>query len=227
MAVPLPHFDMAKKTSSVPPRPRRTRRPLERPGELLVAALATFTEHGYETSNLDDVARAAGVTKGAIYSHFESKADLLRRAITHRLHENFEAIEAQLSERAAASPEEKLRGVMEYAWARWSSAEFARFLGLLAEVRRVVPDALQTWLHQGPLTGWAIVSRIIAEGQRSGDFDPDLDPDATGRLLASGVVFQALVSGGATGWRAGRARTASDAARVGEVACALVRRKGR
>lgn len=215
---------MAKKTTSTPPPPRRTRRPLERPGELLAAALETFTEHGYETSNLDDVARAAGVTKGAIYSHFESKADLLRRAITHRLRENFQAIESQLSERTESSPEARLRGVLEYAWSRWSSAEFARFLGLLAEVRRVVPDALETWLDQGPLTGWAIVSRVIAEGQRSGDFDPDLDSDAAGRLLASGVAFQALVSGRATRGRASRSRTSGDGARAIDAACAVVRR---
>ena len=216
---------MKKKATRAPAPPRRTRRPLERPGELLAAALETFTENGYETSNLDDVASAAGVTKGAIYRHFDSKADLLQRAITHRLRENFQAIASQLSERAGASPEERLRGVLEYAWARWSSAELARFLGLLAEVRRVVPDAVQTWLHQGPLTGWAIVSGIIAEGQRNGDFDPELDPDATGRLLTSGVAFQALVSSSATGPRGGRARKQVEGTRAIDAACALVRRR--
>lgn len=215
---------MTKKTTRTPAPPRRTRRPLERPGELLAAALETFTEHGYETSNLDDVARAAGVTKGAIYKHFESKADLLQRAISLRLQENFQAIESQLSERPDASPEERLRGVLEHAWARWSSPEFARFLGLLAEVRRVVPDAVHLWLHQGPLTGWTIASGIIAEGQRIGHFDPELDPDATGRLLTSGVVFQALLSGRATGARRGGrgTRTKEDGARAIDAACAML-----
>lgn len=214
---------MKKKATRAPAPPRRTRRPLERPGELLAAALETFTENGYETSNLDDVARAAGVTKGAIYRHFDSKADLLQRAITHRLQENFQAIESLLAEQPDSSPGERLREILEYAWARWSSAEFARFLGLLAEVRRVVPDAVQTWLHQGPLTGWAIVSGIIAEGQRSGDFDPKLDPDATGRLLTSGIAFQALVSSRATGRRAGGARKKVESSLAIDAACALVR----
>lgn len=43
---------------------------------ILDAALAVFGEKGYAASSVDDVAAAAGVTKGAVYYYFADKADL-------------------------------------------------------------------------------------------------------------------------------------------------------
>ena len=49
----------------------RTRR------KLLDAASELFFERGFGTTSLDDIAAHAGLTKGAVYSSFESKSDLL------------------------------------------------------------------------------------------------------------------------------------------------------
>ena len=43
---------------------------------VLKAALSVFSAKGYAAATLDDVAAAAKVTRGAIYWHFKSKADL-------------------------------------------------------------------------------------------------------------------------------------------------------
>ena len=43
---------------------------------LLKTALSVFSAKGYAAATLDDVAKAAKVTRGAIYWHFKSKADL-------------------------------------------------------------------------------------------------------------------------------------------------------
>lgn len=210
--------------------PRRTRRPVERRGELLTAALSVFEEHGYEASSLDDVARAAGVTKGAIYHHFECKSDLLQQAITHRLQENFVAVEALLAGLPGSGAEAKLSAVLQFAWDRWSSPQFERFLGLLGEVGRFVPEAVGVFVREGPRTGWTIVARIVAEGQRDREFRSDIDPHATARLLVSGVVLQALLRRGLTVARMpeanDRATSAGDmtGAEVCEAACAMVRR---
>ena len=50
-------------------------------GALLEAALAEFSEHGYETTTVAGIAARAGVTTGALYAHFEGKLDLLVAAI--------------------------------------------------------------------------------------------------------------------------------------------------
>jgi len=56
---------------------RRTKEEAEQTRQdLLDAALTVFSQKGYTATRLEDVARAAGVTRGAIYHHFGSKAEL-------------------------------------------------------------------------------------------------------------------------------------------------------
>ena len=50
-------------------------------GELVEAARARFSEHGYAGTSIEDVVREAGVTRGALYHHFESKSDLFRAVV--------------------------------------------------------------------------------------------------------------------------------------------------
>ncbi|MFN6554497.1 TetR/AcrR family transcriptional regulator [Mycolicibacterium septicum] len=52
-------------------------RRLERTRSLLLdSAEAVFAEKGFTAASLDDIAHAAGYTKGAIYNHFATKEDL-------------------------------------------------------------------------------------------------------------------------------------------------------
>ena len=44
--------------------------------KILAAAEAVFAEKGFTTATLDDIAQAAGYTKGAIYKHFAGKEEL-------------------------------------------------------------------------------------------------------------------------------------------------------
>mgnify|MGYP001033812473 CR=1 FL=1 len=56
---------------------RRTRDQAERTREaVLDAAVRVFLEHGVARATLEEVARAAGVTRGAVYWHFRDKLDL-------------------------------------------------------------------------------------------------------------------------------------------------------
>lgn len=45
-------------------------------GLLLEAAEEVFAEKGFAAATLDDIAHAAGYTKGAIYKHFATKEEL-------------------------------------------------------------------------------------------------------------------------------------------------------
>lgn len=56
------------------------------------AAGAVFTACGYDGASLDDVAAAAGLTKGAVYSCFSSKDELFFALIAERLDERLEIV---------------------------------------------------------------------------------------------------------------------------------------
>ncbi len=48
---------------------------------ILIQAMRIFLEKGYHGTSIDDITRAAGVTKGALYWHFRSKEDLLKKIV--------------------------------------------------------------------------------------------------------------------------------------------------
>ncbi|WP_433464647.1 TetR/AcrR family transcriptional regulator [Spirillospora sp. CA-128828] len=58
------------------PRPRQDRREQTRTA-LLTAAARLWADRGIHGASLDDIAAAAGLTKGAVYSNFAGKTDLL------------------------------------------------------------------------------------------------------------------------------------------------------
>jgi len=65
--------------------------------DVLKAALIIFGEKGYSRATLEQIAVEAGVTRGAIYWHFNSKAELYNTLI-----ENYSARGATLGKKAIA-----------------------------------------------------------------------------------------------------------------------------
>src|SRR4051812_18679609 len=56
---------------------RRTKQEAQATRSLIIdTAEALFHERGVSRTSLNDIAQAAGVTRGAIYWHFQDKADL-------------------------------------------------------------------------------------------------------------------------------------------------------
>jgi AcrR family transcriptional regulator len=53
--------------------------------DLLAAALRVFAERGYREAGVDEIAAAAGYSKGALYWHFSSKEELLLALIDERI----------------------------------------------------------------------------------------------------------------------------------------------
>jgi AcrR family transcriptional regulator len=55
--------------------------------QLIDAAATVFAREGFMAASLDEVAEEAGLTKGAVYSNFDSKEDLFQAVIDDRLTE--------------------------------------------------------------------------------------------------------------------------------------------
>src|SRR2546422_11356086 len=69
------------------PRGRRPRVQKREPSrkQLMAAAIDCFARLGYQGTSIERIARAAGVTKGAVYYHFRDKEDLLFSAVKDRI----------------------------------------------------------------------------------------------------------------------------------------------
>src|SRR4028119_1470007 len=64
---------------------------------LLTVARQLFAQEGYPAVSLEQIAHAAGVTKGAVYHNFESKAELFRQVV--------EQVQGEVADRVGAAAE--------------------------------------------------------------------------------------------------------------------------
>lgn len=161
------------------------------PQALLDAAFRVFGERGYRATRLDEVAEAAGVTKGAIYYHFDGKADLLRRAVQDRHKAIVEEIRSAVAAQHAPASA-KIRLALRKMWRHWMDPAWGHALRLmLGEVSVELPALFRTWMEEGPIRGWEILRESVEDGVRSGEFRSDVDAEVAARLIFSGLLLQA------------------------------------
>ena len=173
---------------------RWERRPDERPQELLDAALAVFAERGYRNARIDDVAEAAGVTKGAVYHHFANKEQLLSRAIEHYLAKAFGDLDALLrGEKGPASM--RIRLLLRRGFGSADPNRRRVLALLLQDLRHDVPRAYRQWLAGGPMKGWRRLAELIEEGKANGEFRPDVDAESAARVVIAGLMAQLVWQG--------------------------------
>lgn len=67
------------------------------------AAARVFAERGYDRASLDDVATAAGFSKGAVYSNFADKQELLFSLMRDRVERRVDAVREMTEGRGTAS----------------------------------------------------------------------------------------------------------------------------
>lgn len=84
------------------PRTRRDEQRERTRQELIDAAAVVFAKHGYHGASVDQVAEAAGYTKGAVYSNFRSKEQLFLELLDRQLDRSVELLERVVDEVAPA-----------------------------------------------------------------------------------------------------------------------------
>lgn len=164
-------------------------RPDTRMQELLEAALEVFARRGYRNARLDDVADAAGVTKGAIYHYFDTKEALLLGVIEHYQAIAFDRAEDALrDDRLPAST--RIRLLVRKVFAQQGDPRSSELLTLLVRgVAHEVPHVHERWLRDGPARLWTLLGNLVEEGRRRGEFRPDADVEVATRLLISGLML--------------------------------------
>jgi len=183
----------SKSRTSKAPRPQIR----DRKQELVRAALHLFSTYGYQSVSLDEVAKAAGVTKGAIYHHFQDKDELLDYTIICSF-QSLEKIE-QILEHFEGPSKKKLMLAAADAWERWTDPAFGKFYQLfMGEIASAHPLVFHRWFKLGPLRTWRFWGKIIEEGKKKKEFRRNVNATEMSRLmlasLSSLAVFQGLVS---------------------------------
>ena len=153
----------------------------EKRKRILDAAVRVFAEHGYHGSRVGDIAEDAGVAHGLLYHYFASKDDVLQTIFVENWGElvaRFRAVEA-----ADEPAPEKLEGIAKILLRTWRNdpALVTVMVREVARSRHIQDQVLEV------REAFAIVQRVIEQGQRDGSFRRDVDARLASWLLYGGL----------------------------------------
>jgi TetR/AcrR family acrAB operon transcriptional repressor len=153
--------------------------------ELTRIAVECFAHHGFKGTSVDRIARAAGVTKGALYHHFRDKEALLGAAVADRI-AAFEGL-VQAACRGL-EPDAALIRIADLYIEQARSKEGARFVITLIvenlDEEGEVTAQLREMMHR--FRGF--LRSIVRNGQNSGLFRADADAGAVAASYTSTIL---------------------------------------
>jgi TetR/AcrR family acrAB operon transcriptional repressor len=154
--------------------------------EIVSVAIDCFSRYGYHGTSIDRIARAAGVTKGALYYHFEDKEALLFGALDDRIG-GFERVVVERVTRLK-DPVAALHAVAEICVEQATRSNHRRFLlTLMVEALDTYP-ALSERFRQMMIRFRAFLANTVRIGQNEKVFRKNADPDLAARLFVSAIV---------------------------------------
>ena len=171
-------------------RPRRRRRKAERTPEIIAAAIASFAEHGYAETRLEDVAERAGIAKSTIYLYFENKEALFRATVEVRVRATY----AELDELVAGftgSTEELLRMVLTGSYERFVRSDVPALLRTIIAEGERFPELRQAFYDESLCRGTTVLERVLRRGAERGEFR-ECPVDEFPRMLIAPTLMAAI-----------------------------------
>ena len=155
---------------------------------ILDSAVRIFAQKGFELASVDDIAKQAGLAKGTLYYHFESKDDLLYALIERGIDKFTDILKSDLE--AGTTPRNKLEIAIETQLAFFYEYEdFCRVL--LTEIWRF-EIKWKKHIEQIQEKYLILIKNIIEEGIISGDFSKDLNVESATTAVFSLISFASL-----------------------------------
>ena len=200
--------------------PSRAEKQEQTRGALLRAASKLFCKRGLEGTSIDEVAEAAGYTKGAFYANFKSKEELFLVMLDERFAKELERIDRTLSGTDDPETEARLaaaefihfasdddwpRLYFQFAAHAARNAEFRQELATRQQaMRERLVEVYERWTKQFeidpplPIADIAAMTYFMADGFLVDRLiEPGLDEELYPTMLS---VFLCGLSAMASGW---------------------------
>lgn len=168
----------------------RTRRPEDRAPEIARAALDLFVTRGFAATKLDDVARAAGVSKGLPYVYFKNKEELFKAVIAEAIGEPLVRA-SEFVDAYGGSTEDLLRELVARFRAFAESPPGGVIKLILAEAGNF-PDVARFYCSTFDLRGRELFAKTLRRGIARGEFRPLPDLEAAAILVAQPLAMHAV-----------------------------------
>lgn len=161
--------------------------------DVLGGAREIFLRDGFEGASVDDIARAAGVSKATLYSYFSDKRELFREVTRVECERMAEATLARIDFNA---PPREVFTTAAHSLTRFLLSNFSlqMFRTCVAEAARF-PELGQAFYQNGPEMGRArmvVYLKLAIERGQLHDVDPDMIAEQFSELCRARLWSRAI-----------------------------------
>lgn len=165
---------------------RWKRRKEARPEEILDAALTLFTEKGFSSTRMIDVAKAAGISKGTLYLYFDSKEAIFRDVVQQRITPQIDKVE-QIVEGFEGTYAELLRNMINSWWMGIACTSLSAIPKIIVSESGNFPELAEYFTKNVVIRSRDLFSKVISRGMLSGEFKL-YEAETVARLVVAPLV---------------------------------------
>jgi AcrR family transcriptional regulator len=177
---------------SVSKEPKFRRRAEARPDEVLDAALALFARQGFAHTTVEQVARAAGLSKAAVYLYFPSKKSLLAGLVRRAVRPVAEAALGQMAE-YRGDPRPMIALALKMVAGRMADPAVFAVPGIVLREAAVAPEMALVYREEVLERVLLALRGLIAQGVAGGHIRA-VDPDLTLRSIMGPVLMHLVLA---------------------------------
>jgi AcrR family transcriptional regulator len=167
--------------------PKWRRRKEDRPGDICRAALQVFAEKGFAGARIEEIAKRAGLSKGAVYLYFPTKDDIFRAVVRETVAPNIEAMQ-----RAVLATDLPFAVMVRTLLPRFAEVVTAVPVGAVVKMvigeSRNFPELAKVWHDDVILKAIGLLGSVIERAQARGEVRPG-DP----RIHAFSIIGPMLI----------------------------------
>lgn len=165
---------------------RWKRRKEARPEEILDAALQLFTEKGFSSTRMIDVAKSAGISKGTLYLYFDSKEAIFREVVQQRITPQLDEVEAMV-ERFEGTQADLLRQLINGWWMSVACTSLSAIPKIVVSESGNFPELAEYFTHNVVIRSRNLFSKVISRGMINGEFKL-YEAETVARLVVAPLV---------------------------------------
>jgi excisionase family DNA binding protein len=149
--------------------------------KIVQAALETIAEHGVQGATVSRIAKGAGITSAALYSHFENRQAILLAALDVVYDQVFDSLWSPTSD----DPIERLRQIFSNHAEKVRGTDTTSHAHLFLEFVASAPEeGLRDAIREKEFATASYLASIVQELERQGRLADDVDPELVAWLVA-------------------------------------------
>jgi AcrR family transcriptional regulator len=163
------------------------------PERLLNAAMKLFVKKGYKGSSVAEITKEAGLTRGALYCHFETKEHLAREIIK-LFEEKYLNSMINYVEKEGKDASDKFQKMMRFnVWFAGEHPDLCLFMTVISAEMVGSRNRLEPYLKSVYRKWSEFITGILKDGRRAGEFKREIDPQMMAWVIIGvhdGVLLQ-------------------------------------